>query len=140
MTSWRSACVSALIVACALLVTASRADAQGFIVVVNTAGPSTLSKDDVARIFLKKSTQLVPIDQDRDATVRSTFSKAVIGRSLQAVVSYWQQQIFSGGEAPPTERGSDEEVLAFVRANARAIGYVNAGTNLGDGVKALKVE
>jgi hypothetical protein len=109
MTSWRSACVIALAVTCALLVPARRANAHGFIVVVNTAGPSTLSKDDVARIFLKKSTQLIPIDQDGDAKVRSAFSKAVIGRSLQAVVTNGSNRSSAGARrrrrsGAPTQR------------------------------------
>jgi ABC-type phosphate transport system substrate-binding protein len=129
-----------LVVGLALLAPARQLAAQGFVLVANAAGPSSLSRDDVSRIFLKKSGQLTAVDQDKDAHVRGAFSKAVLGRPVTAVVSYWQQQIFSGGEAPPAEKGSDAEVLAFVRANPRAIGYVSAGTDLGSGVQAVSLQ
>ena len=129
-----------MVLGLALLTPAQRASAQGYVVVVNEAGPASLSKTDVSRIFLKKSSQLTPVDQDKDAKVRSSFSKAVLGRPLSAIISYWQQQIFSGGESPPTEKASDAEVLAFVRSNPKAIGYVAAGTELGAGVRAITVE
>jgi ABC-type phosphate transport system substrate-binding protein len=128
-----------LMLVLALLVTARPAAAQGFVLVVNSAGPSSMSKADVSKIFLKKSGQLVPVDQDKDANVRNAFSKVVLGRPVTAVVSYWQQQIFSGGDAPPAEKGSDAEVLAYVRSNPRAIGYVSAGTELGSGVQVLNL-
>jgi ABC-type phosphate transport system substrate-binding protein len=83
---------------------------------------------------------MMPVDQDKDAKVRAAFTKAILGRPLSAIISYWQQQIFSGGDSPPVEKGSDAEVLAFVRGNPKAIGYVAAGTELGAGVRAITVE
>lgn len=129
-----------LMLAVALLVTARSAAAQGFVLVVNASGPSSISKAEVSKIFLKKGGQLVAVDQDKDANVRNAFSKAVLGRPVSAVVSYWQQQIFSGGEAPPAERASDAEVLAYVRSNPRAIGYVSAGADLPAGVQAVTLQ
>jgi ABC-type phosphate transport system substrate-binding protein len=122
------------------LLTPRSASAQGFVIVVNEAGPASLSKDDVSRIFLKKSSTLTPVDQNKDAKVRSTFSKAVLGRPISAITSYWQQQIFSGGDSPPVEKGSDADVLAYVRSNPKAIGYVASGTDLGSGVRAVTVQ
>lgn len=129
-----------LLLGLALLAPTHRAAAQGYVVVVNEAGPASLSKDDLSRIFLKKNKELTPVDQDKEAKVRSTFSKAVLGRPLSAIISYWQQQIFSGGDSPPVEKTSDADVLAFVRNNPKAIGYVAAGTDLGSGVRAVTVQ
>lgn len=126
-----------LLLGLALLVPSHRASAQAYVVVVNEAGPASLSKDDVSRIFLKKNKDLTPVDQQKDAKVRSAFTKAVLGRPISAIISYWQQQIFSGGDSPPVEKGSDADVLAFVRNNPKAIGYVAAGTDLGAGVRAV---
>jgi ABC-type phosphate transport system substrate-binding protein len=129
-----------LILGLALLAPTHRAAAQGFVVVANAAGPASISKEDLSRIFLKKSNRLTPVDQDKDASVRGAFSKVVLGRPVTAVLSYWQQQIFSGGDAPPPEKGSDADVLAAVRANPRAIGYVRVGTDLGAGVQAVSLQ
>jgi ABC-type phosphate transport system substrate-binding protein len=129
-----------VILGLALLAPARTADAQGFVVVVNAAGPASLSKDDVSKIFQKKNAQLTPVDQDKSAKVRDAFSKAVLGRPVSAMTSYWQQQIFAGKDVPPTEKSSDADVLAFVRSNPKGIGYVATGTDLGAGVKAVTVQ
>lgn len=129
-----------LLLGLAITLPTRRAAAQGFVVVTNAAGPSALSKDDVSKIFLKKNTSLTAVDQSKDSRVRNAFSASILGRPVSAIASYWQQQIFSGGETPPSEKGSDAEVLAFVRNNPRGIGYVSAGTELGDGVHAVTVQ
>ena len=135
-TSWLAA---AVVGAAALFIPAGRASAQGVVVVVNAAGPASLSKDDVSKAFLKKGGALVAVDQGKSAKVRDAFSKELLGRPAAAVATYWQQQIFAGKEVPPPEKGSDAEVLAFVRANPKAIGYVSAGADLGAGVKSVPV-
>jgi ABC-type phosphate transport system substrate-binding protein len=129
------------LVAVALMSASGRAEAQGFIVVVNAANPaSELSKGDVSNAFMKKGSQLVAVDLDKASAVRDAFSKAIHGRPAAAVLSHWQQQIFAGRDVPPPERASDAEVLAFVRGNPNGIGYVAAGTSLGEGVKAVAVK
>ena len=139
MTRFSSRLAAATLAAAALALPARRAHAQGAVVVVNAAGPDALSKDDVSRAFLKKGGALVAVDQAKSAKVRDAFSKAVLGRPASAVATHWQQQIFAGKDVPPPEKGSDAEVLAYVRANPKAIGYVGAGTDLGAGVKSVTV-
>ena len=120
---------------------AARAHAQGYVVVVNaSAGVGSMSKEDLSKVFLKKSTALAPVDQDKASAVRAAFSKAVLGRPTAAVGAYWQQQIFAGKDVPPPEKGSDADVLAFVKGNPKAIGYVAGGAALPDGVKAVTVQ
>jgi ABC-type phosphate transport system substrate-binding protein len=126
--------------ALALAAAAPRAaSAQGFVVIVNAAADASLSKDEVSKAFLKKGSALVPVDQSKGAAVRDAFSKAVLGRPASAVATYWQQQIFAGKDVPPPEKGSDADVVAFVKANPKAIGYVSAGAELA-GVKAVTVQ
>jgi len=115
-------------------------------VVVNSANAAPpMSRDEVAKLFLKKVTSwatgqtVQPVDQAKDSAVRKAFSQAVLGKDVSAVESYWQQAIFSGRGVPPSEKSSDAEVLAFVRANPNAIGYVSGGADLGASVKELPV-
>lgn len=129
-----------LLLGLAVLAPAHRAMAQNFVIVVNASGPAALSRDDVSRIFLKKSGLLTAVDQSKDSRVRGAFSAAILGRPVSAIASYWQQQIFSGGDTPPSEKGSDADVLSYVRSNPKAIGYVSAGTDLGDGVRAVVIQ
>ena len=132
--------LSALALVLALAASGQRVAAQGYVIVVNAAGPATLSKSEVSNVFLKKSTKLTPVDLEKSSKVRDAFSKDVHGRPAAAVSTYWQQQIFAGKEMPPAEKGSDADVLAFVKGNPKAIGYVSAGTDLGAGVRAVTVQ
>lgn len=119
---------------------AATVQAQGFTVIVNASeATSSMAKGDVSNVFLKKGGKLTPVDQGKGSPTREAFSKAVHGRPVAAIQSYWQQQIFSGKDVPPVEKGSDAEVIAFVKANPGSIGYVSSGAELGGGVKALTV-
>ena len=138
--------IALLILALAALFTGSEAAAQDFQVVVNAAnGASSISKDELSKIFLKKSTQwpggaaAVAVDLKAADATREAFSQAVHGRGTSAIASYWQQQIFAGKDVPPEEKGSPADVIAFVAANPGAVGYVPVGTSLGSGVKAISV-
>ncbi len=95
---------------------------------------ASISRSEAASIFLKKTTHwsngatIVVIDLPPEASVRQSFSSHVLGKSVAAVKSFWQQQIFSGRDVPPVEKRTDEEVIAFIRSNANAIGYIGIGT------------
>ena len=82
---------------------------------------------------------MAPVDRDRNAAPRVAFSRDVLHRSISEVVAYWQQQFFSGRSVPPAEKRSDAEVVAFVAANAGAIGYVAEDADVGD-AKVLELE
>ena len=130
-----------------LLASAARAEAQGYVVIVNEANAATsLTKDEVSKIFLKKTTKwpagaaIAPVDLAKSASAREAFSKAVHDRGAAAIESHWQQQIFAGKDVPPPEKGTDGDVVAFVKSNPGAIGYVSAGAALGAGVKAVEVK
>jgi ABC-type phosphate transport system substrate-binding protein len=125
---------------------ASAPPAAAFKVVVNGAnGVSSMTKEDVSKLFLKKVTSFpggqaaMPVDQTKDSAVRKAFSTAVLGKDVSTVDSYWQQAIFSGRATPPAEKPGDNDVLAFVRANPGAIGYVSGRAELGASVKELTV-
>lgn len=128
---------------------ARRAVAQGssgYLVIVNAANSaSTLPKGEVAALFLKQvtswpdGTPVAVVDLNDRSPVRNAFSRAVIGRPVAAVRSYWQQQVFGGKAVPPTQRASDAEVVAFVRDNPNAIGYVAPTTPLGQGIRTITI-
>jgi ABC-type phosphate transport system substrate-binding protein len=118
-----------------------------YAVVVNQANPTaSLSRVDVARLFLKKVTSwpdggpVAAVDQARTAPVRRVFSVDVHQKDPDAVAAHWQVQVFSGRDVPPRVLRSDAEVIAFVRSNPGAIGYVSASTPLDAGVRKVKVE
>jgi ABC-type phosphate transport system substrate-binding protein len=120
-------------------------NAQDYKVIVNSGNSiSTLSKDEVSDFFLQKKTKwssgnkVVAVDQKSKSSVRVSFSKGVHGKPVSAIKSYWQQALFSGKGVPPNEMSTDAEVIAFVKSNPGAIGYVSSGSNT-SGVKVLSV-
>ena len=122
------------------------AAAQDFTVIVNAANPvASMQKTEVAKLFLKKTTawesgQVVsPVELPAAAKAREAFAHSVLNKSIAQVKSYWQQQIFSGRDVPPPEKQTENDVVAFVRSNPGAIGYVSKGMDIGRGVKALSV-
>jgi ABC-type phosphate transport system substrate-binding protein len=116
-----------------------------FKIVVNTANPiASISKDDLSKLFLKKSTtwkngrEVIPVDQSERSPVRENFSKNIHDRPVAAIKSYWQQQMFSGRSTPPTTKSSDGELLSFVQQNPDAIGYVSSSVAI-SGVKVVDI-
>ena len=128
-----------------VFVMAATASAQNYVLVANeSVTETTLSKTDVSHIFLKTKTKwsdgsaITPVDQSARAAVREAFSQEVHGRGVGAIRSHWQQAAFSGAGTAPIERGNDSDVVAFVKSNPGAVGYVSADAAT-DGVKVISV-
>lgn len=125
------------------LLGSSVAFAEVAVIVNASSGVSSLSQNDVKRIFLGKSKKLPdgsnvkPVDltsgSDRDA-----FYNSVTGKNAAQLKSYWSTMIFSGKGVPPKEIGSSEDVSAWVAKNPNGIGYVNKSA-VGSGVKTVLV-
>jgi hypothetical protein len=116
-----------------------------FRVVVNRENPETaLDRRFVADALLKRTTRwsdgslIRPADLTVGATARQRISLDLLGRSVQAVKSYWEQAIFSGRDTPPPELDSDEAMVRFVARHPGAIGYVS-GTADVSSVKTVSV-
>jgi ABC-type phosphate transport system substrate-binding protein len=134
-----------LVVSAFLAPPAGAQDSASYKVIVNEANPvSAISKEQLSRIFLGKmtswdhGTRIAPVDLTEQSATRERFSKDVHGRTVAAVQNYWRQQIFSGRGVPPPEKASDSEVLAYVKTNPGAVGYVSADSSV-NGVKVLTV-
>jgi ABC-type phosphate transport system substrate-binding protein len=128
-----------------LFVASVALQAQNFKVIVNEANATTsLSKKDVSEIFLKTKTswddgsKIVPVDQTARSATRAEFSQEIHGRSVGAIRSHWQQAAFSGAGTAPAERPSDAEVIAFVKNNPGAVGYISADADV-SGVKVVAI-
>ena len=117
-----------------------------FVVVVNDKNASdAVSRTVVSRFFLKKAARwengaaVLPVDLPASSPIRDAFTREVLSKSVGSIKAYWQQQIFSGRDGPPPEKGDDAAVLEFVQSNPNAIAYVSAGATLPRGVKELTV-
>ena len=137
-----------LILVVAAIAAPSTVAGQEFKVVINHANSTTsITKANLSDCFMKQAETytwisghpLIPVDLAADSEARRAFSTEIHGRDVNAVKSYWQRQIFTGKAVPPQEKATDDEVLAFVRENPGAVGYVSASAELGYGVKELEV-
>jgi len=123
-----------------------RAQDEDFRVVANPSVPDPdISQQSLRQIFLKRKTRwsdgsrVLPVDQELERPVRSSFSQGVLGRSADAMQTYWQAQIFSGRALPPTVLDDDQDVLDYVSSTVGAVGYVSARAGIPSGVKVLEV-
>lgn len=126
------------------LAAALPAAAEDFKVVVHPENPATeVTAPQLSRLFLKKTlrwedgTAVQPVEP-ATPRLRERFALGVHERSVNAVRAYWNQVIFSGRDVPPIEKPGDAEVIAFVRANRGAVGYVSPGADA-SGLKVLAV-
>jgi ABC-type phosphate transport system substrate-binding protein len=133
-----------VLLAALALAAALPAGADDFKVVVHPGNPfGELTTAELSRLFLKKTIRWPegrPVQPVEPAvpSLRERFALTVHGKSLDAVKAYWNQLIFSGRDVPPLEKPDDAGVLAYVRANPGAVGYVSPGAAL-TGVKVLLV-
>ena len=128
-----------------LLAMASPAHAEQTVVIVNASNPTaSMRKADVARLFLKETAtwkngdKVLPVDLDNRSRTRADFTREVHGRSVDAILAYWNQKMFSGADVPPPQKSSDRDVIEFVRTNPGAVGYVSASAPLQQ-VKVLRI-
>jgi len=122
------------------------AESASFKVVVHRDSAVTeIGVGDLSRIYLENTatwpdgSEATPVDMEQSTGLRKEFSKAVHGRNVDAIKSYWQRQIFSGNGVPPMEFSSEADVLFFVSEVPGAVGYVSDSTPLTSGVKLLRV-
>jgi ABC-type phosphate transport system substrate-binding protein len=113
-----------------LMLFVSAAEAGVVVVVGASSSLGELSQDQVAGIFLGKTSKFpdgskaIPIDQEDGADVRADFYKQVTGKSSSQLKSYWSKLIFSGKGQPPRQVKSDAEVIQSINANPGQIGYL----------------
>lgn len=122
------------------------AAAQDFkIVANNTVAATSVSADVLAKVFLKQVDKLpdgsatTPVYQSKSSATRIAFDKAILGKSVAGVETFWQQQIFSGKDVPPAAKNTDDDVINFVKSTPGGIGYVSAGAAVA-GVKVIAVK
>lgn len=92
------------------------------------AHPSvSLSADEIRDVFLGEkqftgNLKLVPVD---NTAIQSEFLATVLQTDAQKYSARWMKKTFREGLAPPARKGSDAEVIEFVRATPGAVGYVS---------------
>jgi len=99
------------------------ANAEVVVIVSAKSTASTMTADQIAQIYLGKSTQMKPVDSG-DAPVRSQFYAGVAGKDAAQVKAIWSKLVFTGKATPPKELATSAEVVKAVAADPTSLGYV----------------
>jgi ABC-type phosphate transport system substrate-binding protein len=83
-----------------------------------------MNQDQVAQLFLGKSTLLTPIDQPENTPVRNEFYKKVADKEPSQAKALWAKLIFTGKASQPREVANSAEVKKVVASDPKAIGYI----------------
>jgi len=121
------------------------AASQHFVIIVHPSNStSEMTRDQLSEIFRKITTQWPegvpahPVDQYETSATRMAFSRAVFGKDVTAIMSYWYQQVYSGRGVPPLQVKDDAAVVAIVRDDPGAIGYIARGS-VPEGVRVVRL-
>lgn len=117
--------INRLALAAAMIFSMTVAHADVVVVVSAKSPASKLTKEQVADIFLGRSTSMVPLDQAAGSSVRDEFYTKVAGQTAAQVKTLWAKLSFSGKGTPPKALGSDDEVKQQLAANPNAIAYLD---------------
>jgi hypothetical protein len=96
-----------------------------------------LSAPEIRDVFLGEkqfagNLKLVPVD---NGSAQAEFLSKVLQSDERKYAARWTRKTFRDGLSAPAIKGSDAEVIAFVRATRGAVGYINGSAT---GVKVLE--
>ena len=121
-----------LVLTTSLLLSIATAQSEPVVVVVSaTSSASKLDKEQVANLFLGKSSSYpdgsaaVPIEQTDATPAHDEFHKSITEKSASQLKSYWSKMIFSGKGTAPKEVASNAELLKLLASNPAMIGYID---------------
>jgi ABC-type phosphate transport system substrate-binding protein len=97
-------------------------------VIVNNS--VTLTPDEIRDVFLGEKqlangVRLVPVD---NSEIQEEFLSKVLQTDSQKYYARWTRKSFREGLTAPDVKGSDAEVIAFVKRTRGAVGYVRKPT------------
>ena len=114
---------SALIAVILALFTVCDVRAEEIVVIVNLAA-ATISKTQIADLYLGRSDAWTPIDQAVGSEIYVEFYKKVTGRDSAQVRAIWSRILFTGSGVPPKQLRDSAAVKKAVAANPKAVGYI----------------
>ncbi len=119
-----------LLLGVGLCLCASAQAADLYVIVNARSGVQSLSRRDVMGLFtgrvrtLPGDTMAGVYDQPADSPARAAFYQRIAGMDLARINSYWSRLLFTGQVQPPQPLSGDAAVIATVRGNPAAVGYV----------------
>jgi len=105
---------------------------------------NSVSADDLKAVFLQEKSSLsdgsrvVPV-LAKGGPAHETFVKQYLGKTEDALMTYYRSLVFTGKGLMPKTLASDAEVLTYVAKTKGAIGYISSSSGT-EGVKVLEVK
>ena len=95
------------------------------VAVVGAKSPAAaMTKEQVAQIFLGKSSSMTPVDQADGSAIRNEFYKKVADKEAAQAKALWSKLVFTGKASPPKEFPGSAEVKKALATDVKAIGYI----------------
>lgn len=108
-----------------LLVTTLGVQAD-IVVIVNPKHPAAnMTAEQVADVYLGKSTSFTAVDLPESASQRAQFYSKVAGKDAAQVKAIWARLVFTGKSQPPKEVASSAEAVKIVASTEKGIAYVD---------------
>ncbi len=116
----------------------------GILVVVNKGvAESSISKEELKRIYLGKQTRWGNGDKIKFSLLKTKiikdFTKKYLGLSIKSYFKYWKKIVFTGKGTMPPFYDKEDDMVAFVANTKGAIGFVPSDFDT-DGVKVINIE
>ncbi|TVP50427.1 MAG: hypothetical protein EA345_05105 [Halomonas sp.] len=106
------------------------------LVVIGHPSASSLSKSQVADIYLGKTRSGALYDLPEGSDLYALFYEQATGRNVSQVKSTWARIVFSGQAQAPSQLNDSNAVRSAVAENPNAIGYIEKSA-VDDSVKVL---
>lgn len=118
-------CILARRLLCAASILVSASVQAETVVVVGAKSPaSSMTKEQIADIFMGRSTNFTPLDQPESSPLRDEFYSKVTGKSAAQAKSYWAKLSFTGKGTPPKEASNSADIKKEVAENPSLMGYI----------------
>ncbi len=124
------------LLAAAAVATAAAQAAEPEVVVIGNPAAQTLTKEQVADLFLGKNQGMKLLDLPNSAPVKAAFYQKVSGHDLSQVKATWARLIFTGKAQAPKEVADAAAVKKAVAADPKAVGYIQK-SDVDSSVKVL---
>lgn len=117
------------LLAAALLACAGLAQAENVIVVSSKSSVSSMTKDQVADIYLGNSKefpgggQALPLLPSSGGT-RTEFFEKVLGKNEAQAKAIWSRLVFSGKGSAPRDVADSAETIKLIASNPNCIGVI----------------
>jgi ABC-type phosphate transport system substrate-binding protein len=134
--------VFSLAVVLMFLVTPSFADSKGVILASKNLNIDKLTKEEIERIFLGKTTiledgtRIQVVLSTSDSKVTDSFLKDFTGKSQRRFKKYWLKLVFAGYGIAPKFFKNDEKARSYIEKQEGVIAFIS--DNETKGLKNLK--